>query len=390
MKSLYVPAWPGLAVEHFQQRPHDESMPFPLNAQNTVYFYRARNALYHLFRALQWQQDEVVLVPDYHSGNEVSALRAAGANVCFYPIRFNLQPDLDAVERLCRQRKPRALLTIHYLGWPQPVEQLAALCRRYGVLLIEDCALALLSETQGRALGSFGDFAVYCLYKTLPIPNGGLLVQNRRTLPGLAQLDLQSCGLTSISGRVTELFLERIRSRHDRTGRILSGIKSAIGRSLTAAGVKRIPVGDMGFELTQVDVVMSALSRNLLPRFDYREIRERRRRNFLMLRERLEGKVSLLISELGEGVCPLFFPVLVNDKHEVARELWRQRISAVEFWNYGDPESDREHRSDAAFLRRHVLELPVHQDITPEQIDYMVERLLDLPLSSSRNIKRVA
>lgn len=159
----------------------------------------------------------------------------------------------------------------------------------------------------------------------------------------------------------------------------MSGIKSAIGRRMTAAGVNRIPVGDMGFEQSHVDFAMSELCHRLLPRFDYGAIREQRRHNFLLLRERLAGRVEPCFGELDAGVCPLFFPILVNDKPAVARALWRQRISAVEFWNYGDPVSDRDTRSDAAFLRRHVLELPIHQDITPEQIDYMAERLLCLP-----------
>ena len=119
-----------------------------------------------------------VLAPDYHLGNERRAIRAAGAQVELYAIDRQGRPDLDALSRQAA-RGADVLFTIHYAGWPQPVGELRALCDRHGLQLVEDCALALLSEAEGRPLGSFGDYAVFCLYKTLPVLDGGLLVQNR-------------------------------------------------------------------------------------------------------------------------------------------------------------------------------------------------------------------
>src|SRR5204862_512234 len=72
----------------------------------------------------------------------------------------------------------RVLYVIHYLGWPQPILELRELCKERGIVLIEDCALSLLSQFNGRPLGTFGDYSVFCLYKTLPVPNGGMLIQN--------------------------------------------------------------------------------------------------------------------------------------------------------------------------------------------------------------------
>jgi len=375
---FYVPAWPGLSPAHLLGSRRAWARPFPLGAGNATFFYRARNAIYHLFRALRLERHETVLMPDYHSGNEVSAVRAAGATVRFYPIRRSLEPDLDAVSELCRRHRPRVLFAIHYLGWAQPLAQLATLCREQDMLLIEDCALSMLSETQGRPLGSFGDYAVFCLYKTLPLPNGGMLVQNGRALVDLARLPLRRCGIASLGGRTAELLLEWTRGRTGRLGAGLAALKAAVGRRLTSLGVERVPVGDMGFELDQVDVAMSPICARLLAQFDYAAIRERRRANFRALGRRLAGRVPLLKRELEEGVCPLFFPILVEDKPSVAQALWRRGIAAVQFWNEGDPEADAAGAADARFLRRHVLELPIHQDITAAQLDYMAEEVTSL------------
>src|SRR5262249_1912883 len=155
--------------------PSNQQAPYPLNEPNRFAFHVARSGIYHLFRALQFKPGETVLVPDYHSGTEVSAMRAAGASIIYYPIRRNLEPDVDALRRLAA-KNPRVIYVIHYLGWPQPLGEIEALCRERGSMLIEDCALSFLSEMRGRPLGTCGDYSIFCLYKTLPVPNGGLLV----------------------------------------------------------------------------------------------------------------------------------------------------------------------------------------------------------------------
>jgi hypothetical protein len=39
--------------------------------------------------------------------------------------------------------------------------------------------------------------------------------------------------------------------------------------------------------------------------------------------------------------------------------------------------------SDARFLRRHVLELPIHQDLTPRHIDHVARQMLSLGLGAA-------
>jgi dTDP-4-amino-4,6-dideoxygalactose transaminase len=376
---MHASAWPGLSPAHLFRAPCADGLPFPLGAPDKTFFYRARNAIYHLFRGLGLASGARVLVPAYHSGNEVAAIRAAGATPVFYPITRRLEPDLDVLSRLCTPAT-RAVLAIHYLGWPQPVRELADFCRERGLILVEDCALSLLSESEGRPLGSFGDYAVFCLYKTLPVPNGGLLVQNRGPQLGLETLALRPCGAAPLAGRSAELVLEWLRGRCNGPARALVGLKRAAGRTLRAAGVDHVPVGDMGFDLSQVDIAISPVCEALLRRWNYGAIRPRRRANFQLLRDRLAGRATLLKEDLPEGVCPLFLPILVPDKHAAARALWARGVDAVEFWNEGDPQAPLDEFPDVRFLREHVLELPIHQDLSPAQIEFVADQALELDL----------
>jgi len=372
-----VPAWQGLGFEVLA-RPRG-SKTFPFGVPGGTYFYRARHAIYHLFRTLGFGPKDTILVPDYHSGNEIGAMRASGARLRFYRIDRRLEPDLEELDRLSRSGA-RALFVIHYLGWPQPIRELVELCRERGILLIEDCALALLSGTEGRPLGAFGDFAVFCLYKTLPVPNGGLLLQNAGPLRGLDRLEWEGCGMASVAGMTAELVVRRIRGRWATVGGALSAAKGGFGRALRVVPAKRVTVGDIGFSLRDVNTRISSLSLRLLNHFDYQGIRARRRDNFLRMRDRLQGNVTMLRDDLDPGVCPLFFPILVSDKPAAAAALWSRGIEAVQFWNYGDREAASEEGPDAKYLREHVLEIPIHQDIGPGQIDYAARQILDLKL----------
>lgn len=391
---MYVPSWPGLTPADWFRAASPKGLPFPLNAPHRAYAYVARNLIYHLFKALRLRTDEIVLAPDYHHGNEVRAIRAAGATVRFYPITRELEPDLNAVARLCRAGA-RVLYVIHYLGWPQPMKDLTALCRKHGLILIEDCALALLSEPDGRPLGSYGDYAVFCLYKTLPVPNGGLLVQNGSdggsVWERLSGLQWKTCSRMSLAARCADLLLAGTRGRADGIGSALSWLKGMAGRSLSTLRVERVPVGDMGFDPAKADLGMSSFGHRLVDRFDYDWIRRRRRENFLALQQGLGGRASLLCNELGKGTCPLFFPILVPNKAAAARALAARGIESVEFWNVGDPEASGPACSQAQLLRDHVLELPVHQGLTPAQVDYMADQVasLNLGFSVSRRLRWV-
>jgi dTDP-4-amino-4,6-dideoxygalactose transaminase len=377
-KLMYVSSWPGITLRELTGSHTGGSLPYPLSSPNRLSFCVARSGIYHLFRALNLKPFDQVLVPDYHSGNEVAAMRAAGASIVHYPIRRNLEPDLDALRRLAPGA--RVIYVIHYLGWPQPIEEIRALCREHGSLLVEDCALSMLSEHQGAPLGTFGDFSIFCLYKTLPVPNGGVLAQNREKLPGLAEVGLEDCPRTAGAGRSAELLLEALRSRFDLAGRTLFGIKRFVGRQMRAAKVRHVPVGDIGWDVSNVNIAMSPISERMIGRLDYAAIRRRRRENFQQLHGLLAGRVRMLRDDLPEGACPLFFPILVRDKPAAARALQQRGIGAVEFWNGDDSLARPAAGPDAPYLRKHVLELPIHQDVSPPQLQYIAAQVRQLEI----------
>jgi dTDP-4-amino-4,6-dideoxygalactose transaminase len=380
---MHVPVFHGLSLMDVIRPPRGQST-FPFEAHDARYFYRARNAIYYLFLSLTQRRHQLtVLMPDYNSGNEVRAVRAAGASMVYCPIGRDMRMDPDDVERLCDRHRPDVLYVIHYAGWPQPISTLVDLCRRREMLLVEDCALALLSETVGRPLGSFGDWAVFCLYKTLPLPNGALLVQNTDREEPLRPIQLRSAGAPSTIGRLAELFVQRARMRVGGAGRMLAMMKRGAGGAASRFNVQRANVGDIGFELAEVDLAMSAVSQHLLERVDLASIRRRRIENYRALAAQAGERVSRPLPDPESGVCPLFFPIVVSDKRAAAAALAKRGVETLEFWNDSSEPDGREMSAHARFLRQHVLELPIHQDLTTSHIAYMAKCLSELDLRMS-------
>jgi len=376
----FVPTYQGLSMADFVRPRRAHAGCFPFDVADRLPFYRARNAIYYLVRALAERRPQLtILAPDYNSGNEILAMRSAGARIRYYPVDRQMLLDPDAVDRLCALHHPDVLYVIHYAGWPQPMPALVEICRRRGLLLVEDCALSLLSEMDGRPLGSFGDWSVFCLYKTLPLPNGALLVENTTRLEALRRLPLRQAGAASVLGRTAELLVERVRGRASGVGAALRVVKRGMGLAADALDIRRANAGDIGFDLEDVDLAMSGVSARLLGSLDFEDIRRRRVENYRLLDAQLNATVARVFPDLPDGICPLFFPILVSDKPAAARAMRQRGVDALEFWN-DSMDSGMEMSDDARFLRAHVLELPIHQDLTPRHIAHIARQVSALSL----------
>jgi dTDP-4-amino-4,6-dideoxygalactose transaminase len=74
--------------------------------------------------------------------------------------------------------KTKAAILYHLAGYPGPAKDIAAICKKHGITLIEDCDNALLAAIDDKLVGGFGDFAVYSFYPNRQIntTEGGALV----------------------------------------------------------------------------------------------------------------------------------------------------------------------------------------------------------------------
>ena len=135
-----------------------------------------------------------VLVPDFVCAQVPEAVRRAGGAAVFFPVQRDLtvrEQDLEAAIT----PQTRAAVLVHYYGRVLPgMERLAGLCRRRGIVVIEDCALALGARAGDRRAGRFGDLAIFSFTKGDWCYGGGIVATPMRDwVERLRQLREEHC-----------------------------------------------------------------------------------------------------------------------------------------------------------------------------------------------------
>ncbi|MGZ3408633.1 MAG: DegT/DnrJ/EryC1/StrS family aminotransferase, partial [Polyangia bacterium] len=249
----------------------------------------------------------------------------------------------------------------------QPIVEARKLADELGKKLFEDCALALFSRTPtGKPLGSFGDASCFCLYKTLPVPHGGLLVAPRVPVATVDAPPLLST-LHHIAGQA----LAHLELHSSGLGRAIRQAARAASQATVDKAVATVKTGTMHLEPHELALGASKIVEHLLPRFDAEMVVVRRRRNFQRLAAALEGFVEVVGAPLPPGTCPLFLPVRIanGDKRVIMQALHDRGIDAIDFWGTGDAACDDDEFPEVAALRRTILELPCHQSLDDDAMD---------------------
>ncbi len=96
---------------------------------------------------------------------------------------WNMDPDLLAeilAQRAREGRLPKAVVLVHLYGQSADIDPILALCRDYGVALIEDAAEALGATYKGRSPGALGKAGLYSFNgnKIITTSGGGMLVSD--------------------------------------------------------------------------------------------------------------------------------------------------------------------------------------------------------------------
>lgn len=115
--------------------------------------------------------DEVI-VPSFTFAASANSIRMAGATPVFADVdRDDYTIHAEAVEPLITD-KTRAIMPVHLYGQMAPMDDIAALAERAGILVIEDAAQAHLAESNQRKAGSIGTVGAFSFYPTKNMTTG--------------------------------------------------------------------------------------------------------------------------------------------------------------------------------------------------------------------------
>jgi len=127
--------------------------------------------------------DEVIVPAMTHVAT-VHAVALTGATPVFVDCELRTgNMDIGRIEDAVTP-KTRALSVVHFCGIPCAMPDVMAIADKYGLKVIEDCALAVGARYDSRHVGLFGDTGCYSFYpvKHITTGEGGMLVSKHENV----------------------------------------------------------------------------------------------------------------------------------------------------------------------------------------------------------------
>ena len=158
-------------------------------------------ALHMALLALDVGPGDEVVIPALTFVADANAVRLVGAKPvladCSSLDDWNM--SVETIER-CITPKTKAVMIVHYAGYPCDMPSIVDLCRRRDVRLIEDVAHAPGASVAGRSCGAWGDIGCYSFFsnKNLSIGEGGMVTSCSAELIQRMKY-LRSHGMTTLT-----------------------------------------------------------------------------------------------------------------------------------------------------------------------------------------------
>ena len=172
-----------------------------VGARHALALSNATVALHLACLAVGVGPGDEVIVPSLTFVATANAVHYTGARVRFAdilgPQELNVSPV--EIERLVTPRT-RAIIVVHYGGYPCRMPEILQIAARHGLAVIEDAAHAPGAWLDGKHLGTWGDAGCFSFFsnKNLSTGEGGMLVTNRDDIAEKVRL-LRSHGMTSLT-----------------------------------------------------------------------------------------------------------------------------------------------------------------------------------------------
>lgn len=154
-----------------------------IGAHHTIGTNSCTSALMAVLKALSIGHGDEVIVPCYTFIATVAAIVHVGASPVFCNIDESLAISIDDVKQAYSTRT-KAIICVHMLGRPGPMDALIEFTRHNNLFLIEDVAQACGGSYKGQKLGSFGIAGVFSfnIFKMITAGDGGAVVTSDEDL----------------------------------------------------------------------------------------------------------------------------------------------------------------------------------------------------------------
>lgn len=132
-------------------------------AKHCVGLASGLDALWLAFRVLGIGEGDEVIVQANTYIASVMGITINGATPVFVEPDEYFNIDVDKIESLITS-KTKAILVVHLYGQASQMDKVVALCRKYNLKLVEDCAQSHGACFEDKMTGTFGDIGCFSFY----------------------------------------------------------------------------------------------------------------------------------------------------------------------------------------------------------------------------------
>jgi dTDP-4-amino-4,6-dideoxygalactose transaminase len=152
-----------------------------------VMFNSGTSALHAALHALDLSAGDEVLVPSMTFVADAAVVVLSGAVPVFVDSNSVLDFSMNTRDMECKiTDKTKAVIVVHYAGYPADMKSIMAISKKYGIKVIEDVAHGPIIDTPYGMLGTIGDIGCYSFFssKNITTIEGGMCISSD---PGLLE-----------------------------------------------------------------------------------------------------------------------------------------------------------------------------------------------------------
>jgi len=155
-----------------------------IGSKNDVATVNGTAAIHTALKILGVEAGDTVLVPALTFIATVNPVAYCGAKPVFVDSEldtYNMDPaklEAKIVKLIDKDQKPKAVIVVHLYGQPAKIKEIAEVCDKYDVYLIEDATESLGLKYKDQMTGTFGDIGCFSFNgnKLITTGGGGMLV----------------------------------------------------------------------------------------------------------------------------------------------------------------------------------------------------------------------
>jgi dTDP-4-amino-4,6-dideoxygalactose transaminase len=295
----------------------------------------------------------------------------------FYSLDDNLLPDWTSLKD-CDFGENDIFLLVYYFGFPMGIPDAMAFCRDKKLLLIEDCAHSIVKEIVPGGIGTHGAGAIFGLRKIIPVPNGGFLYMENIPVSIPPTISTSPGIYRSPFKMIAQWVLAKL------------GINLPASREhKTKSNYK---VFAKNYSLFNFQEPISYWGKKISNSVNIDDIIQKRRNNYNLYYSQLKDIKEICIPAtlvtLDDQTTPWVFFFFFQEAEWLINSLRQYQIFADDFPNLHPKVFQNTKFEKENLMYQRSVTLPVHQDLTKNEIRFTIAKVKDLLAKYSKREKQ--